>query len=124
MEDGQGPYILEEEVRGLSINEEETMSNGHRERMESLELVETIRRLKMEVQSCRVDNERMLKAVEKQNQLNTQLLQSINHLQRQMKNGSGSRYEEGGRVIHDEKTMEDLSTQRHHYSPTHLVRTP
>jgi hypothetical protein len=69
MEDGQGPYIHEEEVRGLNINIEEIESNGHRKRMESLELVETIRSLKMEVQSCRDDNERMLKAQEKQNQL-------------------------------------------------------
>jgi hypothetical protein len=50
--------------------------------MEPLELVETMRSLNMEVQSYRVDNERMLKAQEEQNQLNTQLLQSLNQLQR------------------------------------------
>jgi hypothetical protein len=49
MEDGQGPYINEEEVRGMNINIEETYSNGHLEIMVSLELVEMIRSLKMEV---------------------------------------------------------------------------
>jgi hypothetical protein len=126
MEDGQRPDIHEEEVRGLNINIEEIESNEHRKRMESLELVETIRSLKMEVQSCRDDNERMLKAQEEKNQLNTQLLQSLNHLQKKMKNGSGSRYEEGGRV-HSRRENHGRSrhsrsatrTQRHHYSPTH-----
>jgi hypothetical protein len=58
MEDGQGPYIHEEDIRGLNISVEETDSNGHRE---SLKLVETRRSLNMEVKSCRVDNESMLK---------------------------------------------------------------
>jgi hypothetical protein len=70
MEDGQGPYI-HDEVRGPNISVEEIESYGHRKIMESLMLVETIRSLKMEGKSCRDDNERMLKAQEKQNQLNT-----------------------------------------------------
>ena len=41
----------------------------------------------MEVQSCREDNERMLRAQEKKNQLNDQLdFQILNNLQNQMKN--------------------------------------
>jgi hypothetical protein len=129
MEDGKGPYTHEEEVRALNISVEETKSNGHRKRMESLELVE-IQSLKMELQSCRVDNERMLKAREKQNQLNTQLLQSLNNLQKKIKNGSGSRYEEGGRVHSRENhgrsrhSRSATKIQRHHYSLAHSARKP
>jgi hypothetical protein len=131
MEDGQGPYSHEEEVRGLniSVGNEETKSNGIEREMEPLELVETMRSLNMEVQSCRDDNERLLKVQEKQNQLNTQLLQSLNQLQRKIKNGLGSRHEEEGRS-HARRDSHRISrhsrsatkTQRHHYSPTHSTK--
>jgi hypothetical protein len=55
--------------------------------MESLALVEPIRSLKMKVRSYRADNEKMLKAQVEQNKLNTQLLHSLNHLQKKMING-------------------------------------
>jgi len=98
MEDRQRPDVHDEEVRGLNINIEDAKYNKHKKRMETLELVKTTRDLKMEVQSCRVDNERMLKAQDEQNQLNTQLLQNLNHLRKKMNNRSSSRYEEGGKV--------------------------
>jgi len=56
MEDRQRPNI-HEEFRELDISIEETEPNKHRKRMDSLELVETIRSLKIEVQSCRDDND-------------------------------------------------------------------
>jgi hypothetical protein len=74
MEHGQRPKIHEEEIRGLNISIEEIESNERRKRMKSLEPVETIRSLKMEVQRYKVDNGKMLKAQEEQNQPNTQLL--------------------------------------------------
>jgi hypothetical protein len=49
MEDGRRPNIYEEEIIGLNINIEEIESNEHRKRMESLELVEHIRILNIEV---------------------------------------------------------------------------
>jgi hypothetical protein len=60
MEEGEINCSSGEEVRGLNINigNEEIESNGHRERFELVELVETMS-LKMEVQSCRADNERL-----------------------------------------------------------------
>jgi hypothetical protein len=75
----------------------------------------------MEVQSYRFDNERMFKAQEDQDQLNTHLLQSLNHLQKKMKNGSGSMYEEGGRVYprrenHGRSRPFATKTPMHHYS--------
>ena len=51
-------YNLEEEAKEHNINmgNEETKSNGHVTNIKLLELVETIKILRMEVHSCRVDN--------------------------------------------------------------------
>jgi hypothetical protein len=48
MEDRQR-LDIHEEVRGLNINIEEAESNEHRKRMGLLELVETIRSLRIEM---------------------------------------------------------------------------
>jgi hypothetical protein len=60
MDDAQGSYSHEDEIRGLhvSMGNAETESNGHRSKVEPVELVETMRSLQKEVQSYRVDNER------------------------------------------------------------------
>ena len=41
----------------------------------------TMRILRMEVRSCRADNERLIRAQERKNDLNDQLVQSLNQLQ-------------------------------------------
>jgi hypothetical protein len=66
MEDSQGSYNHEDEVRGLHVNmgNAETESNGRRSRVELVELDETMRSLQREVQSYREDNERMMRAQE------------------------------------------------------------
>jgi hypothetical protein len=86
----------EEEVRSINISlgNEKIESNGYTHSMDSLELVENIRSLNMEVHSFRADNERLLNSLEKKNQLNTNLLQILNQLQRQINNGSSSRLKE------------------------------
>jgi hypothetical protein len=61
-----------------------------------------MRSLNMEVQSYSIDNEKLLKAQEEQNQLNTQLLWSLHHLQKKIKIGSYSRHEEAG-ITHARK---------------------
>jgi hypothetical protein len=48
------------------------------------DLAETVRSLMVELQSCKADNERMMKAQEKKTEINTVLLQSLSDLQRQM----------------------------------------
>jgi hypothetical protein len=48
------------------------------------DLVETVRSLMVELQSCKADNERMMKEQEKQIEINAVLLQSLSDLQRQM----------------------------------------
>ena len=81
--------------------------------------------LKMEVQSCREDNERLIRAQEKQNQLNDQPVQSLNQLQKERKNKSSSRHEIEGiphpsrdsyrRYMHSRSARRD---HKHHYSPS------
>jgi hypothetical protein len=48
------------------------------------DLTETVRSLMVELQSCKADNERMMKEQEKQTEINAVLLQSLSDLQRQM----------------------------------------
>jgi hypothetical protein len=55
-------------------------------------LLETVRSLKIEVQSYKEDNERLMR---EKSQINARVLQSLNQLQGQAKDGS--RQEEGGR---------------------------
>ena len=48
------------------------------------DLVETVRSLMVELQSCKADNERMMNEQEKKTEINVVLLQSLSDLQRQM----------------------------------------
>ena len=48
------------------------------------DLAETMRSLMVELQGCKVDNERMMKEQEKKTEINAVLLQSLSDLQRQM----------------------------------------
>jgi hypothetical protein len=58
MEDAQGSYNHEEEIIGMHVNmgNVETELNGRRDRQETV----TMRSLHKEVQSYRVDNERIM----------------------------------------------------------------
>jgi hypothetical protein len=48
------------------------------------DLVDTVRSLMVELQSCKAENERMMKEQENQTKINAVLLQSLSDLQRQM----------------------------------------
>jgi hypothetical protein len=50
------------------------------------DLVETVRSLMVELQSCKADNERMIKEQEKQMEINEVLLQSLSDIQRKLCN--------------------------------------
>jgi hypothetical protein len=50
-----------------------------------LDLAKTVRSLMVELQSCKADNERMMKEQEKQIEINVVLLERLSDLQRQMK---------------------------------------
>ena len=68
------------------MGNEETKSNGNQERIAQLELVETMTILNMEVQTCRVDNGRMIRSQDgkkTQNgkkQLSTEIVKILNQL--------------------------------------------
>ena len=73
----------------VSIGNEETRSDGHGERKDSVELAETVRSLQREVQSGRADNEKMF------NQLNDRLMHNLTLMQRQMMTESDSGHRKG-----------------------------
>jgi hypothetical protein len=50
-------------------------------------LVETVRSLMAELQSCKADNERLIKEQEKKTEINAVLLQSLSDIQRQLQHG-------------------------------------
>jgi hypothetical protein len=134
MEDAQGSYNHEDEIKGLhiSMGNVETESNGHRSKVEPMELVETMRSLQKEVQSYREDNERLIRAQEEQNQINTQLLQSLNMLQRQINKYFGTKQAANARQVetsrsHDRRddqrgSRNSRSAIRHHHSLGHSTR--
>jgi hypothetical protein len=69
MEEAQGAYNQGDEIRGMDfhLGIERTNSNGHGEgRDENMNMVETIKNLQKDVQSHKDDNERIMRAKEKQ----------------------------------------------------------
>jgi hypothetical protein len=52
-----------------------------------LDLAETMRSLMVELQSCKANNERLIKEKEKQTKINAVLLQSLSDIQRQLHHG-------------------------------------
>jgi hypothetical protein len=82
-------------------------------------LIEIVKSLKIEVKSYKEDNERLMR---EKSQINARVLQSLNHLQGQGKNGS--RQEEAGRYheIRDDRGRDGYSrsarrSHRHHSPP-------
>jgi hypothetical protein len=51
------------------------------------DLAETVRSLMVELQSCKANNERLIKEQEKQTEINAVLLQSLSDIQRQLQHG-------------------------------------
>jgi hypothetical protein len=96
MEEGEGASSNDKEVEGQNtrVGNAETESNGCKEKGEHETLIEIVRTLKMEVHSYKEDNERLMR---EKSQINYQVLQSLNQLQRKMKKGSNSRQEEEGK---------------------------
>ena len=81
----QDPNEYKEDAMGenVRIGNAETESNG-RCFQDTQYFFATMRILRVEMQSHRPDNERLVKAREEQNQLNATMLQSLTDIQRQM----------------------------------------
>jgi FtsZ-binding cell division protein ZapB len=90
MEEGEGASSYDKEAEGQNtrFGNAEIESNGCKGKGEKETLIETVRILKMEVQSYKEDNERLVK---EKSQINARVLQ------RKMKKGSKSIQEEEGK---------------------------
>jgi hypothetical protein len=75
--------VTHQEVGEGSHNRDEE-SDERRSVRTPLDLAETVRSFMVESQSCKDDNERMMKEQEKQTKINAVLLQSLSNLQIQM----------------------------------------
>jgi hypothetical protein len=77
MENAQGNYIQEDDIRGMDVHLgiEGTNSNGHGEgRDENMNMVETIKNFQKYVQIYKDDNERLMRAKEQQQDFNMKLM--------------------------------------------------
>ena len=61
----------------VQVGNAETESNGRILQETPPDFAATMRRLTAEMQSCKEDNERLVKAQEEQNQLNAAMLQNL-----------------------------------------------
>ena len=89
MNDGQDPYEFKKDamVENVRVWNDETESNGRRFQDTPPDFAATMRSLRVDLQSCREDNERMLKAQENQNQINGAILQILTDIQGQINSG-------------------------------------
>ena len=99
MNDAHDPYEPKTNAMGENIQLEnaETESNGRINQETPPDIAATMRSLRVEFESCREDNERMIKAHEEQNQLNASMLQSLTDIQRQINAGHQTTNPEGSR---------------------------
>ena len=71
----------------VRVGNDDTESNGRIFQDTPLDFVATMRILRVDLQSCIEDNDRMLKAQEDQNQINAAILQSLTDIQGQINSG-------------------------------------
>jgi hypothetical protein len=93
MEEAQGNYSHPEKSRWMDVHlgMEGRNSNGHgEERNEDMNMVETIKNLQKDVQSHKVDNERLMKAKEQQDDFNMKPLEGLNRIEKKLVKESDS----------------------------------
>jgi hypothetical protein len=118
MEYSQGNYIQQDDIRGMDVHLgiEGTKSNGHGEgRDENMNMVETIKDFQRDVQSHKDDNERIMRAKEKQEEFNMNLMQSLNIIEKKLDKESGSS-KSGKHKPPDEKIRPRSVSRHHHHS--------
>ena len=84
MNDAQDPYEFEEDAMGENVRfgNDETKSSGRRFQYTPPDIAATMRILRVELQSYREVNERMIKSQKEKNQLNATMLQSLIDIQK------------------------------------------
>jgi hypothetical protein len=121
MEEAQGTYNEEDEIRGMDVHLgiEGTKSNGHEEgRDENMNMVETIKNLQKDVQSHKSDNERLMRAKEQRDDFNMKLMKSLNRIEKKLDKESGS-IKSRSHEYPDEKRRARSGSRNHHHSPMH-----
>ena len=85
-DDAHNPYDHEEDVMGenIRVGNAETKSNGRIFQDTPPDFATTMRGLRVEMQSYRANNERLVKAQKEQNQLNASMLQILTDIQMRM----------------------------------------
>jgi hypothetical protein len=119
MEDTQGAYVHEDEIKGMYVNmgNEGTNSNRHGEgKEENINLVETIKSFQKDVQIYKYDNERLMKAKEQQEGFNINLMQSLDKIEKKMDKENDSS-KSGSHRSHDERRRTKSVGKHHHHSP-------
>jgi hypothetical protein len=98
---------------------EGTNSNGHGEEMnENMNMAETIKNLQKDVQIHKVDNERLMRAKEQQDDFNMNLLEGLNIIEKNLVKESGS-IKFGSHKPSYEKRKAKSVSRHHHHSPRH-----
>jgi hypothetical protein len=98
---------------------EGTNSNGHgEERNENMDMTESIKNLQKDVQSHKANNERLMRAKEKQDDFNMKLLQRLNKIEKKLDKESGLS-KSGSHKSHDEKRKARSVSRHHHHSLKH-----
>ena len=89
-DDAQDPNEYEEYVMGekIQVGNAETESNGRIFQDTPPDFAATMRSIRVEMQSYRADNERLVKAQEEQNQLNVAMLQSLTDIRKRINSGN------------------------------------
>ena len=124
MEDAQRTYNREDKVRRMydNIGDGGTYSNGHGEgKEESMNLVKTIKSLQKDVQSYKVDNDRLMKSKEEQDAFNIKLLQILDRIEKKMDKETKSSKSRRHRS-HDERIKTRSVDRNHHHSPRHSTK--
>jgi len=123
IEETQRAYIHEYEVTGLYVimGNAWIESNGHEEgREESINLVEMIKSMQQDVSSYKVDNERLMKAQEKQNEFNIKLFHSLEMIEKKVDKVTHSSKSKGHNYDTKKKESRSDGRHHHHHSPRHL----
>jgi hypothetical protein len=92
MEEAWGNYSQQDESRGVNVHLgiKGTNSNEHgEERNENMNMAETIKNLQKDVQSHKVDNERLMRAKEQHDDFNMKLLEGLNRIENKLVKESG-----------------------------------
>ena len=98
-DDGKNPNEYEEDImrENIRVGNAETESNGRRFQDTPPDFATTMRSLRVEMKSYRVDNERLAKAQEEQNGLNAAMMQILTDIQRRMNSGDWTVRPEGSK---------------------------